>query len=86
MRTIVEEEHLGKIVYAGGDDVLAVNLKDLFEVMRKLRAAFSGHIKIENGVTKFVGKMNLDSLKKMVFITLRWKECNGILWSGNRSL
>ena len=53
MRTIVEEEHLGKLVYAGGDDVLAfVNLKDLFEVMRKLRAAFSGHIKIENGVTK----------------------------------
>ena len=53
VRTIVEEEHLGKIVYAGGDDVLAfVNLKDLFEVMRKLRAAFSGLIKIENGVTK----------------------------------
>lgn len=53
VRTIVEEEHLGKLVYAGGDDVLAfVNLKDLFEVMRKLRAAFSGHIKIENGVTK----------------------------------
>lgn len=50
VRKIVEEEHLGKLVYSGGDDVLAfVNLKDLFEVMRKLRFAFSGHIKIVNG-------------------------------------
>ncbi|MEO0297374.1 MAG: type III-B CRISPR-associated protein Cas10/Cmr2, partial [candidate division WOR-3 bacterium] len=52
VRKIVEE-HLGKLVYAGGDDVLAlVNLKDLFEVMQKLRWAFSGHIKIENGIVK----------------------------------
>lgn len=49
VRKIVEEEHLGKLVYAGGDDVLAfVNLKDLFEVMRKLRAAFSGQIKFND--------------------------------------
>lgn len=42
-REIVEKDHLGKLVYAGGDDVLAfVNLKDLPEVMRKLRAYFSG--------------------------------------------
>ncbi|MEO0296962.1 MAG: type III-B CRISPR-associated protein Cas10/Cmr2, partial [candidate division WOR-3 bacterium] len=53
VRKIVEEEHLGKLVYAGGDDVLAfVNLRDLFEVMQKLRWAFSGHIKIENGIIK----------------------------------
>ena len=50
VRRIVEEEHLGKLVYAGGDDVLAfVNLKDLFGVMRKLRASFSGQIKIKDG-------------------------------------
>jgi CRISPR-associated protein Cmr2 len=49
VRKIVEEEHLGKLIYAGGDDVLAfVNLKDLFDVMKKLRWAFSGHIKFEN--------------------------------------
>jgi CRISPR-associated protein Cmr2 len=49
VRKIVEEEHLGKLIYAGGDDVLAfVNLKDLFDVMEKLRWAFSGHIKFEN--------------------------------------
>jgi CRISPR-associated protein Cmr2 len=50
VRKIVEEEHLGKLIYAGGDDVLAfVNLKGLFDVMEKLRWAFSGHIKFENG-------------------------------------
>jgi len=51
VRKIVEEEHLGKLIYAGGDDVLAfVNLKDLFDVMEKLRWAFSGQIKIENRI------------------------------------
>jgi len=44
-KRIVEDEHLGKLIYAGGDDVLAlVNLRDLLSVMKKLRAAFSGHI------------------------------------------
>lgn len=53
VRKIVEEEHLGKLVYAGGDDVLAfVNLRDLFSVMRKLRSSFSGNIRIENGEIK----------------------------------
>jgi CRISPR-associated protein Cmr2 len=48
VRKIVEEEHLGKLIYAGGDDVLAfVNLKDLFDVMEKLRWAFSGYIKLD---------------------------------------
>jgi len=42
-RRIVEEEHLGKLIYAGGDDVMAfVSLRDLPEVMRKLRAFFTG--------------------------------------------
>ena len=50
VRKIVEEEHLGKLIYAGGDDVLAfVNLRDLFEVMEKLRWAFSGQIRFEDG-------------------------------------
>ena len=43
------KENQGKLVYAGGDDVLAfVNLHALFDAMIKLRAAFSGHIKCEN--------------------------------------
>ncbi len=53
VRKIVEEEHIGKLIYAGGDDVLAlVNLKDLFDVMQKLRWAFSGQIKFENSAIK----------------------------------
>ncbi|MEN3047155.1 MAG: type III-B CRISPR-associated protein Cas10/Cmr2, partial [Candidatus Hydrothermales bacterium] len=49
VRKIVEKEHLGKLVYAGGDDVLAfVNLKDLLDVIHKLRWAFSGNIKINS--------------------------------------
>ncbi|MCX7942869.1 MAG: type III-B CRISPR-associated protein Cas10/Cmr2 [Dictyoglomaceae bacterium] len=53
VRKIVEEEHLGKLIYAGGDDILAlVNLKDLFDVMQKLRWSFSGEIKIEKGEIK----------------------------------
>jgi CRISPR-associated protein Cmr2 len=44
-REIVEKDHLGKLVYAGGDDVLAfVNLRDLSKVMEKLRAYFSGSL------------------------------------------
>jgi CRISPR-associated protein Cmr2 len=44
-KRIVEDEHLGKLIYAGGDDVLALlNLRNLLSVMKKLRAAFSGHI------------------------------------------
>ncbi|AEH51243.1 type III-B CRISPR-associated protein Cas10/Cmr2 [Pseudothermotoga thermarum] len=50
VKPIVEKEHLGKLVYAGGDDVLAfVNLKDLIPVLRKLRAAFSGQVEIVDG-------------------------------------
>ncbi|MCM8814444.1 MAG: type III-B CRISPR-associated protein Cas10/Cmr2 [Candidatus Omnitrophica bacterium] len=53
VKKIVEEEHLGKLVYSGGDDILAfVNLKDLIDVMKKLRFAFSGEVKFENGEVK----------------------------------
>jgi len=49
-RKIVEREHLGKLIYAGGDDLLAlINLRDLFIVMQKLRASFSGNIVIKSG-------------------------------------
>ncbi|OOP55637.1 MAG: type III-B CRISPR-associated protein Cas10/Cmr2 [Candidatus Brocadia carolinensis] len=45
VREIVERDHLGKLIYAGGDDVLAfVSLKDLPAVMRCLRAYFSGSL------------------------------------------
>ncbi|MGC9093904.1 MAG: type III-B CRISPR-associated protein Cas10/Cmr2 [Bacteroidota bacterium] len=45
VRHIVEEEYLGKLVYAGGDDVLAfVSFEDALPMLRKLRAAFSGYL------------------------------------------
>jgi len=38
---IVEQDHLGKLIYAGGDDVLAfIALVDLFAVMETLRLRF----------------------------------------------
>jgi CRISPR-associated protein Cmr2 len=52
-REIAEKDHLGKLVYAGGDDVLAfVNLKDLPDVMRKLRAYFSGSLLVNEETNK----------------------------------
>ncbi|NUO09912.1 MAG: type III-B CRISPR-associated protein Cas10/Cmr2 [Candidatus Brocadia sp.] len=45
VREIVERDHLGKLIYAGGDDVLAfVSLENLPAVMRRLRAYFSGSL------------------------------------------
>ncbi len=43
---VVEKLHCGRLVYAGGDDVLALlPLKDALSVARKLRALFSGEAK-----------------------------------------
>jgi len=40
---IVEREHLGKLIYAGGDDVLAMlAASDLFGAAARLRAAYAG--------------------------------------------
>lgn len=43
VRHVVEEEHLGRVIYAGGDDVLAMlPVADLLPVMQRLRQAYSG--------------------------------------------
>ncbi len=45
VRHIVEERYAGKLVYAGGDDVMALLPLDCaLEVARELRAAFSGEL------------------------------------------
>lgn len=42
-RYVVEEEHLGRVIYAGGDDVLAMlPVADLLPCMQRLRHAYSG--------------------------------------------
>ncbi len=44
VRQVVEEEHLGRVIYAGGDDVLAMlPVADLLSTMQRLRHAYSGH-------------------------------------------
>jgi CRISPR-associated protein Cmr2 len=43
VRHVVEEEHLGRVIYAGGDDVLAMlPVTDLLSSMQRLRLAYSG--------------------------------------------
>lgn len=47
---IIEKEHLGVVVYAGGDDVLAfLPAEEALKAAHKLRAAFSGCIRWKNG-------------------------------------
>lgn len=44
VRHVVEEEHLGRVIYAGGDDVLAMlPTADLLNTMQRLRHAYSGN-------------------------------------------
>lgn len=43
VRHVVEEEHLGRVIYAGGDDVLAMlPVADMLSAMQRLRQAYSG--------------------------------------------
>jgi CRISPR-associated protein Cmr2 len=43
VRHVVEAEHLGRVLYAGGDDVLAMlPVADLTAAMQRLRQAYSG--------------------------------------------
>jgi CRISPR-associated protein Cmr2 len=43
VRHVVEREHLGRVIYAGGDDVLAMlPTADLLGTMQRLRHAYSG--------------------------------------------
>lgn len=48
---IVETEHLGRVLYAGGDDVFAMlSVADVLSVMRRLRCAYSGHDPDDAGI------------------------------------
>ena len=44
MRHVVENEHRGRLIYAGGDDVFAMlPVADVLSAMQRLRHAYSGH-------------------------------------------
>ncbi len=63
-RRIVEEEHLGKLTYAGGDDLLALaNLRDLLPILKKLHKAFPDDLTtISAGVCIAHNKMPLTNV------------------------
>jgi CRISPR-associated protein Cmr2 len=51
VRHVVEEEFLGRLIYAGGDDVFAMlPVADLLPAMQRLRYAYSGHDPEHEGV------------------------------------
>lgn len=61
VRPIVESEHNGTLVYAGGDDVLAfVPLSEALDVALHLRAAFSGHRPLPGSDGKTDGPPEID--------------------------
>lgn len=75
VRHIVETLHPGKLVYAGGDDVLALlPLDHTLEVARELRAAFSGEI--------YTGDIGTDIDKQIFDATYGdvAKEHSGYIW------
>ena len=52
VRHVVEEEHLGRLIYAGGDDVFAMlPVVDLLPAMQRLRYAYSGGSNDDNEAT-----------------------------------
>lgn len=63
-RRIVEKEHLGKLTYAGGDDLLALaNLRDLLPILKKLHKAFPDDLTtISVGVCIAHNKMPLTNM------------------------
>ena len=59
-RQIVEGDYLGKLTYAGGDDILALaNLKDLLPMLRELREKFPDFTSASAGVCIAHNKMPL---------------------------
>lgn len=63
VRRIVEEEHLGKLTYAGGDDLLALtNIRDLLQILKKLHKHFPDFTSISAGVCIAHNKMPLTNV------------------------
>lgn len=74
VRRIVEERFLGKLIYAGGDDVVAmVSIGEALECAETLRAAFSGHLKSDAEKTLHKLEVTLDNEKASNgFIVHQW--------------
>jgi CRISPR-associated protein Cmr2 len=74
VRRIVEERFLGKLIYAGGDDVVAmVSIGEALECAETLRAAFSGHLKSDQEKTLHNLEVTLDDDESSNgFIVHKW--------------
>jgi CRISPR-associated protein Cmr2 len=76
---VVEELHAGRLVYAGGDDVLALlPLVDVLPAARKLRALFSGEAK------RFDNDILVEFMSKQWTGWIEW-EGRKLLTMGNRA-
>lgn len=76
VRYIVEEECLGKVLYAGGDDVMAmVCVRDLVRAMALLREAYSGGLPDEDRMP--TGSHELDCQRGFVWLRNRLYQVMG---------
>ena len=88
VRQIVEEEHVGKLIYAGGDDVLSfVPIGELLPVLRKLRWLCSGeHVddlsdnaKLENVSNGFATRVNsTDDKRRFMLLGCEFSSSAGV--------
>jgi CRISPR-associated protein Cmr2 len=77
VRHVVEEECLGKVLYAGGDDVMAmVCVRDLLRAMALLREAYSGGLPDEDRM--LTGSPELDFGRGFVRFRKRLYQVMGI--------
>jgi len=75
VRHVVEEEYLGKLIYAGGDDVLAMlPVADLLPAAQRLRHAYSGIDPAHEGGFAIKG---LSLAKGFAFLDGRLHRCMG---------
>ncbi len=84
VRYVVEERHTGRVIYAGGDDVLAfLPLDEALPAARELRALFSGEVKLVNPT---VPPQALDLRKQDWVVAFSDPECTGYLRIGGEIL
>jgi len=78
VRFVVEERHCGRVVYAGGDDVLALlPLDEALPAARELRALFSGEVGFVESNLK---SSEMDMRKQNWQVKFGDPTCTGYLW------
>jgi len=84
VRYVIEERYTGRVVYAGGDDVLAfLPLEEALPAARELRALFSGEIKL---LDPTVPPRAMDLSKQEWTVAFGDHKCTGYLRIGGEVL